>query len=157
MNTIFRIGKPVWYAFGDGCYCEWSGVITDLFYCPEEDSALWAEVTFDGIVVPRQKSCCSGFNKPLETVQVWAIKLRARKPKPNDNTKRLAIIEAASVEATRAIATADDAVDAASRAIKKSMAALACASADSADSADSEPVAEPAPGNKTPASEHLMY
>jgi hypothetical protein len=80
MSGRLHIGTPIWYHFGDGCYCRWSGVVTRLFYNPEEDDAQWAEIVLDGLIVPPKKACCIAVCSSVCKLSVWTTKVSVRSP-----------------------------------------------------------------------------
>lgn len=88
MSQRLQIGTPIWYHHRDGCYCEWSGVVTRIFYDPEEDNAQWADVVLDGVVVPPKKACCVAVCSTLRSFSVWTTSLSVRTANDDDDEKR---------------------------------------------------------------------
>ena len=85
MTQRLHIGTPIWYHFGDGCYCKRSGVVTRLFYNPEEDDAEWAEIILDGLIVPPKKACCIAVCSSLGKLSVWTTKVSVRVAHDDDD------------------------------------------------------------------------
>lgn len=80
-------GSTVFYTTpGSGT---WSAIVYRVYHSHRESIGSWAEIRFDGVVVPAHNACgIKGVDKNTDLLEVDFDKLVPRQPNPDDDDKR---------------------------------------------------------------------